>query len=352
MQKKKRIYALDWMKVLAIFFVIFYHTYALDTDFLSERNVLSYMNYFAETPFAIAVPLFFTVNGFLLLGKPLDMDRHLGKMKNLFFLTLFWDAVCNMVKLLIYHEHTTFIGFVFMVHDSGILWFLRTLFAVYIFAPLIKEAYDNNRRLFNFTFGLIGLFVFANEALVMLANIGDLVLEVDLFSSNYYFFDSFNPLRGFNGFAFAYFMLGGYLADEDITKEKKLWVLVVVFTGAWLLLFLYGVLISGHTNTIYDVVFDNYQNPLTAIMVLCVFVAFRKWLEKPLPKGLCHISRNTLGIYCVQWPVFAFVKMHYGHIYGRNYWSNFLVALVVLGICNGIVELVKRIPVMNKTVTM
>ena len=352
MQKTQRVQAIDWMKALAIFFVIFYHTYALNTDFLTKTEAMRYVHYFAEVPFSLAVPLFFTVNGFLLLGKTFDIERHRVKIKNLFFLTIFWDVVCNALKLVIYREKTSIIGFLFMVHDSEILWFLRTLFAVYVFVPLIKEVFDHNRKAFLFTFGLISLFVFANEMLVMLVNVGDCILGVDLFSSNYYFLDSFNPLRGFNGFSFAYFMLGGCLAKCEKCKDAKSWGLIMAFLGAWLILFLYGIMISGHMDRIHDVVFDNYQNPLTAIMVLCIFCAFRKWLDRPQPKYLAQISRNTLGIYCVQWPVFAFVKQQYAHVYGANYATNLLTAILVLLICNGIVEFIRKIHVMKRTVEM
>jgi len=350
MKKTEHIYALDWMKALAIFFVIFYHTYALNMDFLSDQRVFSYIYYFAEVPFAAAVPLFFLVNGFLLLGRPLQIEHHWRKMRRLFFLILFWDVVCNALKLIIYHEKTSLIGFLFMVHDSGILWFLRTLFAIYVFVPLLKTAFDNNWKGFGFTFGIICLFVFLNEIFVMLANIGDMVLGIDLFSSNYYFLDSFNPLRGFNGFAFTYFMLGGYLAKEEKRKTERLWVLIISFLGAQLVLFIYGILISEHMGQIYDVVFDNYQNPLTAIMVLCIFRLFRKCLERPLPGYLKLVSRNTLGIYCVQWPVFVLIKKQYGSIYGANYGMNLLAAIIVLVICIAIVELIRKVPVMNKLI--
>ena len=342
------------MKVMAIAFVLFYHTYTVDTNFLAKAEVKTYLHYFLETPFAIAVPLFFTVNGFLLLGKPLDITRHWRKMKNLFCLTIFWDVVCCAFQLLIKHEQTTPVGFIFMVHDSGILWFLRALFVVYVFLPLIKEAFDHNKRVFHFTLLLFMVFSFGNKTLVMVANVLDYVLHIDAISNNYNFFADFNPFKGLAGYSFACFMIGGWLSEhlEEILSRVKTGMFAAVLVSCWVLLFGYGVLVSFHTNEIYDVVFPSYGEVFTGLMTVSVFCLFRKFLNKPVPRLLQSVSANTLGIYCVQWPVFAFVKLNFGHLYGVNYLLNFVVAVFVLVVCTVIVITVRKIPIIRRMLIM
>lgn len=354
MQEKKHYHALDWMKTLAIFFVLFYHTYKVDTDFLSTGSWIAYLHYFLETPFAIAVPLFFTVNGFLLLGKPLDLSRHWKKMKALFCLTIFWDAVCCAFQLLIKQEHTTPIGFVFMVHDSEILWFLRALFVLYVFLPLIKEAFDHNKKVFYFTLLLFMVFSFGNKTLVMLSNILDQLLHIDAIANNYNFFGTFNPLKGLAGYSFAYFMIGGWLSEhlDAICSRIKTGALLSCILVCWLLLFGYGVLVSVHTNEIYDVVYPSYGEAFTCLITVSVFLLFSKHLNVPAPRWVRAIGSNTLGIYCLQWPIFAYIKLNYGHLYGVNILWNFLTAVCVLFVCQTIVFLLKKIPILNKMLMM
>ena len=354
MQGKKHYHALDWMKTLAIFFVLFYHTYKVDTDFLSTGSWIAYLHYFLETPFATAVPLFFTVNGFLLLGKPLDLSRHWKRMKSLFCLTIFWDAVCCAFQLLIRHEHTTLIGFVFMVHDSEILWFLRALFVLYVFLPLIKEVFDHNKKVFYFTLLLFMVFSFGNKTLVMLSNILDQLLHIDAISNNYNFFADFNPFKGLAGYSFAYFMIGGLLSEhlEEILGRVKTGMFAAVLVSCWVLLFGYGVLVSFHTNDIYDVVYPSYGEVFTCLMTVSVFCLFSKFLSKPVPALLQSVSANTLGIYCVQWPVFAYIKLNFGHLYGVNYLLNFVVAVFVLAVCTLIVVTVRKIPIIRRMLMM
>lgn len=354
MSEKRYFHAIDWMKALAIFFVLFYHLYGVDTDFLANSSPETYLHYFLSVPFSVAVPLFFTINGFLLLGKPFDLTRHGKRMTNLFCLTIFWDIVCCGFRLILKQERTTPIGFLFMVHSSDILWFLRALFVLYVFLPLIKEVFDHNKRVYYFTLCLFAVFSIGNKTLVMVSNVVDQLLHIDAIPNNFNFFDTFNPLKGLAGYSFAYFMIGGWLS------EYKEWLLSKIKTGAflscillgWILLFGYGILVSFHIHEIYDIVYNSYAEMFTCLMTVSIFCLFSKHLDRPLPRWIHLVAKNTLGIFCIQWPVYIFMEQKLEHIYSTSFLLNALAALLALAVCTVIQVIVKKIPILNRTLRM
>ncbi len=65
---KKRLFFIDILESIAIFFVLSYHGTNYSFEFLQDRgNVLFYFRYYLRTILSCCVPLFFFANGYLLL---------------------------------------------------------------------------------------------------------------------------------------------------------------------------------------------------------------------------------------------------------------------------------------------
>ena len=65
--------------IKAIYFVCFYHYNNLNIDFLSNPSISTYFNYFIRGIASTGVPLFFMVNGELMLNKDYDLKKHIKK---------------------------------------------------------------------------------------------------------------------------------------------------------------------------------------------------------------------------------------------------------------------------------
>lgn len=353
---KKWIYYdfIDILKCISIFFVIFYHSYMVNTNILSNE-LTPYFHYFVETIFTIGVPVFFLVNGFLLLGRELDLKRHLRKMINICIIVIFWHIICVFLSIFIKSNPLTLKSFIVEVWNADYLWFLQALFIVYVFVPLIKIAFDGNKVVFYYFLCVAMIFSFGNELLGMLANVFEFLIGKNFLAYSFNFFNDFNPFRGIYGFPIVYFMIGGLIFRkvEEINSSANKMRIVIIGIVSWILLFLYGILMSFSDLKVYDIVFQGYDKVFALIMSVAIFLLL---LNYKTTKGTCKvcsiIGKNTLGIYCIQWPVVALGKRVFGSIYGSNIIFNAIAAIIMLFICVGIVLLIKKIPILRKTVTM
>ena len=353
---KKRIHYdfIDFLKCLAIFFVVFYHSYTVNTDIFSNKLV-PYFNYFIETIFTIGVPLFFIVNGFLLLGREIDLKRHLMKMANICIVVVFWHVICVFLSIFIKSNPLTLKNFVIEVWNAEYLWFLQALFVVYVFVPLIKNAFDSNRRVYYYFLCATTMFTFGNELIGILANIFEFLIGKNFFTHSFNFFNNFNTFRGIYGFPIVYFMIGGLIYKEidKINYNINRSLMAGIGIVSWILLFLFGVIMSFSDMKVYDVVFQGYDKIFTLVLSISIFILALNYRgTKKIRKISSIIGSNTLGIYCVQWPVVALGKRLFGTIYGRNILFNAMAAIVMLLVCVSIVMLIKKIPILRKTITM
>ncbi len=67
-----RNYGIDIMKILSAFMVVFYHFGHRKYEFFEACNYVPNINYILQTLVAFSIPLFFMVNGALLLNKTYD----------------------------------------------------------------------------------------------------------------------------------------------------------------------------------------------------------------------------------------------------------------------------------------
>jgi surface polysaccharide O-acyltransferase-like enzyme len=162
---KSRIFYYDAIKVLAIYLVCIYHYNHLDCNILdSQNNIGAYLNYYFYGIPSMAVPLFFMVNGALLLNKPCKLENHLRKVLYLYILVFVWSAISLVVFIPI--EGTSYslkeflkAWFYLKQGTSNHLWFLQTLISVYLIFPFLKVIYDLPQRKLLKLFSII-IFVF------------------------------------------------------------------------------------------------------------------------------------------------------------------------------------------------
>ena len=157
---------LDWVKTLAIFAVIGYHSFTASID-VGAGGVSARVHYGVYSALCLGVPLFFLVNGYLLFSKPLDVRRHTVRTLRLVVLTVWWQLVTLLVLMPVKGE-TMGAGEILRAVLYGKagwtdhFWFLGALSMAYVFFPAAKAAFDHARSSFVFFLLATLLLTFGN----------------------------------------------------------------------------------------------------------------------------------------------------------------------------------------------
>lgn len=356
---KKRYLFLDMLKALAIFLVVFYHNLFMDTNFLAGNGWQPYLRYFVQTLFSVCVPIFFFVNGALLLNKSFDLKKHCLKMIRLTCLTIFWGALTLALLYMVSREKIYVRQF---VHDLwgwkqgyiNHLWFLHTMVIIYIFFPLLKLAFDRAQNVFKFFFAIIMAMTFGNVFLSMALNIIKYIVGVSSLKTGYNFFGVFNPFQGFYSYSLGYFMLGGICFQYRDRLKRKIYSFVSLglIPLSMLGLMLYGMVMSSSSKVIYDVVWYGYNTIFTLIMVLALFVISLRYRgEGRVQTAINFVGKNSLVIYLIHELVGKIVKIQWiDHLPTMNFFTNALYAGAVLAISLVIGVILQKIPFCKRLV--
>jgi surface polysaccharide O-acyltransferase-like enzyme len=358
---KNRIFYYDAIKTFAIYLVCIYHYNNLNYNILINPNFGVYINYCFHGISSIAVPLFFMVNGALLLNKPYKISNHLRKIIYLYILVSIWSFISLIIFIGIdntsYSLKDFFKAWFFLKQGpNNHLWFLKTLISVYLLFPFIKEFYDiAERKLLKLFCFIVFVFSFGNLFLNSLLNLVKFIFGSNYLNDNAFdFFPMVNPFGNYY-YAFFYFIVGGILSER--VKNNKInvsiKVLLTSFFTALFVLFLYGVLMTVSSNTVYDTVWNGNYSIMTLIMSISTFVFFSKltYENETINHNLAIIGPNTLGIYLVHVFVGSLSIPYFRNLFLSkslviNIFYGFLLVLSSLLI----VLLLKKLPLLKKMV--
>lgn len=226
----KRQTHIDLIEFMAIIMVITYHLGINNFNFIENPTILKYVNYLFRTILSTAVPLFFFANGYLLLNREFDLKKHVKKMLKLVFLSIIWGVIGLFLIMHIMNFPLTIDEFIENLINwkplgwINHLWYIGALICIYVFLPLIKNAYDTNRKSFIYFLIICFIFTFINT---FLCEVYTIYKNWRYHTNIIYvknFFNSYNPFRERYGYTFVYFMLGGliYNVEEKIRGIRPL----------------------------------------------------------------------------------------------------------------------------------
>jgi surface polysaccharide O-acyltransferase-like enzyme len=350
----------DFLKAVAILLVVIYHCRPpADLNFLQTPSLLNYLDYSFFTFLGLGVPLFFLVNGMLLLNRPLNIPKHYAKMFRLALLGLVW-ACMTMFFLRYYREHllgradarystSDTLRAVLFFQGSWLthLWFIKALVAIHILAPLVKLAYDYSKSIFLHTFFFVFLFTF----------VLNFALKIAEFCEQTYFLKAtvadYNIFAYHYSFALAYFMAGGLFShykDKLKTTRVKFFSIIGILLGTLGTMF-YGIAHSQRTGLVHDTVFMEYGSIFTfaGVLGLATLALAYKGAENIPGKLIRTIGVNSLGIYFLHIPLLDPVRSLARAVSLTNgLWANLLIAFVVLFLSLGICLTLKKVPVVRE----
>lgn len=360
---KTRYYYLDYLKAIAIFMVIFYHVSMLWRGMYDAPPAQRLLYNAVVNLCAVCVPLFFLVNGALLFNKSLDLGKHISKTILLFVTYFIWRIVTIPSIAFINGDPfgkdqlPDYIQSVLGLHrypeyNVTHFWFIPVLIGLYVVFPILKHAYDTQRKALLLLFGALFTVTFLGNFVTFLLELIFSVPMTDPESRKTIFspFDAFSRYS----YAFIYFILGGYLHKRYVLEKTKIkWYLLVL---VWLGGFIYLHFLQFSKMRIYeyfDAVIESYPEICTLAMASALFVLFSRFTYgiRALNKIAVVISLSTLGIYYIH-AVFRNTRISY-EIFEPGYLSTaFERSLAILIISLLIAMILKQIPIVKKLVQL
>lgn len=347
---KKRYDYIDLLKCFAIFCIISIHIPLFDYDLASNAasDILQYsLKILTQT-----VPLFFAINGFLLLEKKeLDLKKHAHRLIKLLGLFVFWSLLLILINLLfdktVFNDSVVIDLFLKTTSGSlytGELWFLQALFSIYLIYPIIWYIYNNNIKLYKYFFIILVIFNFSihilNVSTILLDNqirinqINDLIMLINRFniSTNYSWF-------------LMYFMLGGLINKYIDLIKKNRTIIMLISIIAYATVIILSCRISIRDNCSLEF-FDSNSTIFSFIyVILCFAVACNYQKANNASDILLDIGANTLGIYITH---SFFLRLSRLLIPQEFILLRLLTTILTLVICYLFTKVMKRIPFVKR----
>lgn len=345
MSEKNRIIYYDLIKILATFMVCFYHLGMLDMGYVQGVNYFPNKNKMILSFCAMSVPLFFMVNGSLILSKNYNFKQTMYRFIKIIFLYYVWIFIVGFTTTTLLGEEYN-ISIAYIVSGGNFytihLWFLRTLAILTIITPFLKYIYEKNKKILYTIIILLLLCPFLYNYIVLLGR--------------YYNINGLNNLDRtgiFTMYSVLYYILGKIISDY-INKNKILnqryivFALLILFLG-WFCVIIEVTLWTNINNVLFDGVNESFHTIGALLMsVGCFVLVSQIRIEKrcKLINIINLISSNIMGIYILH-NIFtvlcrAIIETNISLI--LSIMLTILIMIITLVITIGF----KKIPIINK----
>ena len=312
-----RIFGYDLIKTIAISMIVFYHLGGIDYGAIEPGHFyLPNLNKFFSALCAAGVPLFFMVNGALVIPKNLHWQQLLFKVFHLLFLFVFWKFVLQYLisfKLLAIEDK--------MVH----FWFLGTLSIVYLMSIVLQKSTFLRHAVLVFLF----LFPFCYNFL----------WNVVLF-----FAPSFDACTVVHtGFFTLYGVLYYYLGGSLRTRHTSSFYAIGLIVLGLLLVNFEVVAMSNHYQVIYDGVNSSFPTLGAMAMSVGIFFLVKDVSYEGIPHQIISfVGRNTMGIFIIHvLGIFLLRKYFLDSLFNINPIIALLISLLIILITASLSELLK-----------
>ena len=330
---KTRNINLDLIKVLACIGVVLLHTTMIGFKDTGSWNLLAYLYYLGT----YSIPLFFMVNGYLLLGKRnITYSYILEKVKWILITVSSWNTIVWLLKRdFAVNPVKKIIGSMVQKGYFFQFWFFGALILIYLCLPILKKFLNSKRSYLYILSSLV--------TIGLVFELANMVLQMPLQS---YFIQTFRLWTWF-----FYYILGGLVAQFDkeiIKKGFKRWMKVV----AVLLLLISPVILFFLAKTIYHNLFAEYFYDILFVKIVSLgffLMVLTLSLEEDKSKWIVYLSNQTMGVFIVHTYVMKVLEKLLGFSYTGAYLlfpiSTLCVSLIV-------VSLLMKIPYFNRIVKL
>ena len=330
---KTRNINLDLIKVLACIGVVLLHTTMIGFKGTGSWNLLTYLYYLGT----YSIPLFFMVNGYLLLGKRnITYSYILEKVKWILITVSSWNTIVWLLKRdFAVNPVKKIIGSMVQKGYFFQFWFFGALILIYLCLPILKK-FLNSKRSYLYILSLL-------ISIGLIFELTNIIIQTPLQS---YVIQTFRLWTWF-----FYYILGGLIAQFDkefIKNGFKRWMKIV----AVLLLLITPVILFFLAKTIYHNLFAEYFYDILFVKIvsLGVFLTILTLsLKESKYKWIVSLSNQTMGVFIVHTYVMKVLEKLLGFSYTGAY---LLFPIFTLCISIIVVSLLMKIPYFNRIVKL
>ena len=330
---KTRNINLDLIKVLACIGVVLLHTTMIGFKDTGSWNLLAYLYYLGT----YSIPLFFMVNGYLLLGKRnITYFYILEKVKWILITVSSWNTIVWLLKRdFAVNPVKKIIGSMVQKGYFFQFWFFGALILIYLCLPILKK-FLNSKRSYLYILSLL-------ISIGLIFELTNIIIQTPLQS---YVIQTFRLWTWF-----FYYILGGLIAQFDkefIKNGFKRWMKIV----AVLLLLITPVILFFLAKTIYHNLFAEYFYDILFVKIvsLGVFLTILTLsLKESKYKWIVSLSNQTMGVFIVHTYVMKVLEKLLGFSYTGAY---LLFPIFTLCISIIVVSLLMKIPYFNRIVKL
>ncbi|HGS2903294.1 TPA: acyltransferase [Streptococcus pneumoniae] len=324
---------LDLLKVLACVGVVLLHTTMGGFKETGAWNFLTYLYYLGT----YSIPLFFMVNGYLLLGKrEITYSYILQKIKWLLITVSSWtfivwlfkrDFTENLIKKIIgsWIQKGYFFQF----------WFFGALILIYLCLPILRQ-FLNSKRSYLYSLSLL-------MTIGLIFELSNILLQMPIQT---YVIQTFRLWTWF-----FYYLLGGYIAQftiEEIESRFKNWMKIVSI----LLLLISPIILFFIAKTIYHNLFAEYfyDTLFVKVSTLGIFLTILMLtLNENRRESIVSLSNQTMGVFIIH----TYIMKVWEKVLGFNFVGAYLLfALFTLSVSFIIVGMLMKIPYFNRIVKL
>ncbi len=324
----KRVFGYDLLKALAMFMVVFYHLQMLDFSFTPDVYYIPNFNKIIQLICAAGVPLFFMVNGALMIDKKMTLNKVVYKASKLFMIAIFWTLVlrCGVLGLILGN------GLPKSITDFlSKYWFLYSLAFVYIFNYLIQVLPK-------------WLSLLLVTAIFIATFLNNFVWDIILFIHPDHTLPSWGHIGLFTLYGVVYSRIGAYLKH---TKLSYFICILLFFLGLALNIFT-TIAMTNHDGALYDGVngsFPTFGALLMSTGIFCILQDVKDLFGAS--QLIKTVGINSGGVYIFHVFFVSTISDQMISIFHQQTFSFFIVLLLALSItllCAYISEWISRTP--------
>lgn len=317
MKNTKRIQAFDVIRVIAILSVIIIHAAAEYVDQSPYRSLEFMVGNVFDSIARIGVPLFVMLSGALMLNedKQINIKKSVKSSLQIYCLLLFWSlfyAGIYYIAFPLFAHSLLWIPFSWQSFFNALavghyhFWYLYMIVGLYLITPILRlfVKRENGKEVLYF---LIVLIIIKSVLPVICYFAEHFGTVGKLFNAH---------VKGFD-FAFAdeylaYYLLGWYLVNTDISKYRRMILCVLGGVGV-VSTILCTHLLTTETYKAYGF-FYSYGNinvmSASVAVFACILYAFKQNRESRWMRIIACMSQLSFGVYMIHPLVlFAVVKL-------------------------------------------
>lgn len=309
---KERNLNLDFIKILAMIFVIGMHS---GTSFYIGN--IDVNRYYRLTICGTAIPLFFTVSGYLLLGRKninlLYSAKKIWRIIRFVFVVcwIYWLIMLVITKELHWDKlYKDPLGSFLMGGAFWQFWYFGAMCLIYILYPFLNMAYNKNQKKFAHYFIFIVIFC----SIVYIFNI----ITPGTFEKRI-------PHSLCIWKWLMYFCLGGII---KMYPQKIDWIYVILLAFAYII----QLAIATNINHSMLVADYNYPSPITLLYIYCLFQALNRFDVLKISNSIKFLAPLFLPVYTLH-PFFIYNTQTFRHTFHAGYpiyWMIITIASVAV----------------------